>query len=202
MRKSGRAIVISLFVLVAICFFSCKKIISDRQELMIYINDPGNGLKKTEQIEKIKTVLLYKPWQLIAVKQQTINGKSKNSDPFKIKDKLFFVLSLSANNKELLRQLPFGQYSEMVQVLAFRMNEFIDIVPDDKKAVEPQECIFQQTYGMGIANNLLIVFNKGQLMSADNLRVRVKEFGLNTGNLNFEIKTKDIKELRDIVLKN
>ena len=132
--------------------------------------------------------------------RQNIKNKQEKTDPFKFKDKLFFVLSLSANKKEVLRQLPFDQYSEMVQVLAFRMNEFVKIIPDDGKPVDPTECIFQQTYGMGSANNLLIVFEKAKLMAADNLTVRIKEFGLNTGDLYFKLATKDIKELQNITL--
>ncbi len=172
---------------------SCGKRITSKEKLIEYINNPENGLQKTNQVGQIKTVLTYKPWQLMALGNK-INKKVVE----KYDDKLYFILSLSANNKELLRQLPYAQYSEMVQVLAFRMNGFIDLVADNQKPEEPEECIFQQTYGMGFANNLLIVFKKEKLLEADRIRLRIKEFGLNTGNLNYEIKTQDIKVLEEI----
>jgi hypothetical protein len=200
MKKSVWCGIVSLLLLMAVCLLSCKEKIRNRRDLIVYVNDPVNGLKKIEQIGKIKAAFTYKPWQLMGIKSQTVSNKSEKPYPFKFKDKLFFVLSLSANDKELLRQLQFSQYGEMVQVLAFRMNEFIEAVPDDKKPVRPLECTFQQTYGMGTANNLLIVFNKEKLMAASDLKIRVKEFGLNTGDLNFAIKTKDIKDIQNIAL--
>lgn len=189
----------SLLVLtiIAVLLFSCKKKIETRSDLITYINDPDNGLLKTQQIGQVKSVLTYKPSQ-IAIFSET---KNKNTSLSAVKDKLFFVLSLSANNKEVLRQLQFAQYSEMVQVMAFRMNDFIEINPDNKEGVKPLECLFQQTYGMSNANNLLIIFNREKLIDADNLKIKIKEFGLNIGNLIFEIKTKNIKEIQNVVLK-
>lgn len=168
--------------------------------MIAYINDPDNGLQKTEQTGKVKVVLTYKPWQLMAGKQPGAKNKTVNKRPAYFDNKLFFVLSLSANNKELLRQLPFNQYSKMVQVLAFKIAEFVDITPDEGKPVQPLECIFQQTYGMGIANNLLIVFNKSALLDANNLTVQLKEFGLNLGNLTFTLETKNIKKIQNIAI--
>jgi hypothetical protein len=200
-KKFTRSIVLILSIQTTICFFSCKKRITKQSDLIAYINDPDNGLQKTQQIGQIKAVLTYKPGLITAFKQQP-SIKTDKTNPLNFKDKLFFVLSLSTNNKEVLRQLPFSQYSEMVQVLAFRMNEFIEAIPDDGKPVEPIECLFQQTYGMGIANNVLIVFNKEKLLDANNLKIKVKEFGLNTGNLNFEIETKYIRNLQNNIALN
>lgn len=193
--KIKQAIFYLLLVLIAVDFSACKKKVTNQAELIAYINDPENGLKKEELIGKIKATLTYKPWQLVAA-----NYKKKDISKFNFKDKLYFVLSLSADNKEILRQLPFSQYSEMVQVLAFRMNEFVSLTPYNAKSIDPLECNFQQTYGMGIANNVLLVFNKSYLLKAENLKINIKEFGLNTGDLKFKIQTKDIREIENIAL--
>ncbi len=112
------------------------------------------------------------------------------------------MLSLSANHKELLRQLKFTDYSEMVQVLAFRMMEYVSAVPDNGKAVAPEDCLFQQTYGMGTANQLLIVFDRSKLEKANQIEIKIKEFGLNIGNLNYRFNIKDVDDLQNIVLNN
>ena len=63
----------------ALCI-SCKKNIKSKADLIDFINNPDNGLKKTCEIGKIKAVLLYKPWQLMATngtnpkKQETKYG--------------------------------------------------------------------------------------------------------------------------------
>ncbi|MGY4538202.1 hypothetical protein ACVW0P_002622 [Mucilaginibacter sp. UYNi724] len=185
-------------VLIAVCFVSCHKGFTNKADLITYINNPENGLQKLQQAGEIKAVLTYKPWQLIADKGKA--GSEKAYSAHRYSNQLFFVLSLSANKKEVLRQLPFNQYSEMVQVLAFRMNDFIDVIPDSDKPVQPLNCIFQQTYGMGQANSILIAFDKKRLMAANNLRIHITEFGLYTGDLFFDIAVKDIKKLQDIVI--
>ena len=187
-----------LYLSILVCFVSCKKRITNKADLITYINDPRNGLQKSQRVREIQVGLTCKPWQLMVSKSKLQGGSLENAN--KIKDKLFFVLSLSANNKELLKQLPFSQYSEIVQVLAFRMNSFINITPDRDKTVEPLNCTFQQTFGMGLANNLLIVFDKKKLISASNIRVHIKEFGLNIGDLYFDIDVSDIKKIQDITV--
>jgi len=193
MKEAFRRIAASLLPAMLCCsLIDCKKPVRNQAEMITYINDPGNGLRKTEQIGQIKAELTFKPWQLSVLQRKR---GVKEAERTNLKNEMVFVLGLSANNKELLRQLPFDRYSEMVQVLAFRMQEYIDIVPDDGKPVAPMDCRFQQTYGMGAANNVLLVFAKEKLSNASVLKLRVKEFGLNTGNLDFEIDTKDINNI-------
>jgi len=200
MRKHGISFLF-LALLTVIGLMSCnKKKITNREEWVASINKPENGVNKTERVGAIKAALSFRPWQLMMPKGYKGENKTQNGDPYKLKDKLFFVLSLSANNKELLRQLPFAQYSEMVQVLAFRMNDYVQAYPDDREPVQPLECIFQQTYGMGVANNLVIVFNKKKLLDADKIKIKIKEFGLNTGDLDFDLKTDDIKQIDNVSL--
>jgi hypothetical protein len=200
MKRRGRLLWEVVFLIMISVSVSCKKKISSNADLIEYINNPENGLVKTVEINKIKVELRYKPWQLMLVKQnklpKQINGSPENT----MKDKYFFVLSLSADNKELLRQLPFNQYSEMVQVLAFRMMGYISLIPDDKKPIVPEDCLFQQTYGIAHANQLLIVFDKTKLEAAKQLQIKIKEFGLGIGNLNFQINNKDIQDISSITI--
>ena len=189
-----------LIIVVLMGLSACKKKKVTNEKMTSYIEEHGNGLKKVAQIGDMKAVLMYKPWQLLKHHGETDEERRNKSNKFNFSNELFFVLSLSANNKELLMQLPFKKYSEMVQVLSFRMNEFIDILPDDKSPVEPLECIFQQTYGLGKANDLLIVFDRKKIIGSDNLKLRVKEFGLATGDLSFDIKTDDIRNIKNIAL--
>jgi hypothetical protein len=191
MKNRAGLLAIGGLMFCLLCFFSCKKKITHKNELIAYVNDEGNGLQKVQQMGEMKIVLTYRPWQMMAMTSTVTAPKNKTL----FDHQLFFVLSLSAKNKELLRQLEFNKYSELVQVLTFRMREYIDIIPDEGKPVEPLDCIFQQTYGIGSANNLLMVFNREELLNAQKLKFRIKEFGLQTGDLDFELKTEDIKNI-------
>ena len=183
----------SLLISFIALLFSCKHTITNKAKLTEYINNPDNGLKKEELVNKINTVVIYTPPEFFNPTYKKGNIQNKYLD-----DKLFFVLSLSSNNKELLRQLDYNSYSEMVQILSFRMNEFVELISDEKKLVEPESCQFQQTYGLSKANNLLIAFKKKDLLSSKYLILRIKEFGLNIGNLSYKFNTTDINNIPTI----
>ncbi|MDB5089164.1 MAG: hypothetical protein JWR09_3158 [Mucilaginibacter sp.] len=184
-----------LLLVITGCSLAGKKTIKSRAALMDYIKDPANGVQKTDSVRELEVVLTYRPWQLTAFTGEDFNVKNRKAMPAVAENELSFVLSLSANHKEVLRQLQFSQYSELVQVLAFRMKEFIEAIPDNGNPVEPIECLFQQTYGLSTANNLLVVFDRRRLINATSLRLRVKDFGLNTGEMNFKMNISDIKNI-------
>lgn len=181
---------------------SCTKTFRSRQELVAYVNSPKNGLVVTDKLGQVEADMTYKPWQLMLPDHRGNRNKTDTSGKRELSNKYFFVLSLSANHKELLRQLKFSDYSEMVQVLAFRMADYVSAVPDHGKAVEPVECLFQQTYGMASANQLLIVFDKSRFDDARQIKIKIREFGLNTGNLDYRFSMDDIRTTQDLVFTN
>lgn len=171
---------------------SCTSKIHNKEELLAYVNSPQNGLKQIRQMREIEISATFHPWQLLISKN---NRGAKNSTPIEktYGDKYYFVLSFSSHNKELLKQLRFSQYSEMVQVLAFRMKDYVSLIPENGKEIEPLDCFFQQTYGMSNENEVLQVFDRTNLDGTKKLRLSVKEFGLKTGDLIFNFNTNDIK---------
>jgi hypothetical protein len=180
---------------------SCKARVQSKADLVKYINDPANGLQKTEEAGGAVVRLTYQPWQLIAAHQFEGVADSSPEREQRIVDlqrKHYFLLSFAKDDKELLRQLPFDRYSEMVQVLSFRMADYVSMMPDEGDAIEPDDCLFQQTYGMSNANTLLLIFDKEKVGKADQLTIRLKEAGLNIGNLNFVVETKDIEQLSSV----
>ena len=177
--------------LAGITLICCNQPIKSKTSLTRYLSDSTHGLTKGREINKIKAAVTFMPWQAIASK----TGSKDPSSVKVLKSKYYFVLGLSANGKELLRQLPFNQYSEMVQVLAFRLRPYVSIVRDDGKVVEAEDCLFQQTYGMGRENEVLLVFNRSELKDAKEMNLKIKEFGLNTGNLDYTINTKEIGQM-------
>lgn len=172
-------------------FYSCNTQIKNKSDLQTYIGDPNNGLTDTVQRSSVLAKLVFQPWQLLAKRV----GASKtvaiaNTNP--LSKNLYFVLSLSKDGKELLRQLPFEQYSEMIQVFSFRMQDFISVKADGSESIAPIECLFQQTYGMTEANMLMVVFEKKSMPKCEKLNFYVKEFGLGLGELTFQVKNDEI----------
>lgn len=173
---------------------SCNPKIKNKVDLLIYINNHKNGLMDTLKKSDVTAKVKWQPWQLIANRLSTVKNKQiVNSEMFS--ENLYFILSFSSKNKEVIRQLPFDKYSEMVQVLSFRMSKFISAKPDEGISVAPAECLFQQTYGMTDANMLLIIFNKRDLIGCKDLTISIKEFGLGIGNLKFRLNADKIEKI-------
>jgi hypothetical protein len=184
--------IILLFLLVC----SCKQSIVNRDQLIKFINDPDNGLKKSQQVGNIDVEMIFKPYALI-MSEKKVNNRKVLADS--LKKEFVFEMRISANKKELLKQLAFAQYSLLVQTLSFEMNDFIRIIPDKNKPLQPKECLFDQTYGLTDANRLYIIFNKSIVKDADKLSIKVNEFGLNTGDLIFEFNVNDLTHLPNII---
>ncbi|MEN0052353.1 MAG: hypothetical protein AAGC65_01725 [Mucilaginibacter sp.] len=190
----------SAFLIVIGLGTSCKTKINTRADLIQYINDPENGLVKTLEINGIKAELRYKPGALMKINSGNWPKLTGNNMDRAIKNKVFFVFGLSAGNKEVLKQLPFTKYSELVQVMSFQMTNYINLTPDENDPVSPEGCLFQQTYGMAHANQLLLVFDQAKLKNVKHLYIKIKEFGLGTGDLNFQMNTQDINDLPPAVM--
>jgi hypothetical protein len=191
--------VLQAMVLCMIVLAGCNQPIKNKATLTRYLSDTRHGLSQVREVNRIKAAVTFLPWQLIASRLRGTRQQDTAALQV-VKSKYYFVLGLSANGKELLRQLPYTQYSEMVQVLAFRMRPYIRIVTDAGKVIQPEDCLFQQTYGMGRENELLLVFDRSELVHAQKLDLKIKEFGLNTGNLDYQIDTKAIHQMPSIAI--
>ena len=176
---------------------ACRNQLKTRESLVKYLGDTSHGLVQVDSIGHLKVTLSFRPWQLLGRDLHKSKETSSNSFNDVLKQRYNFVLSFSANNKEILTQLPFNQYSELVQVFSFRMGDFISVTPDNSNAISPINCSFQETYGLSTANDLLISYDRSKLANSSILRFKIKEFGLNTGDLYFTMKTDDINQLLD-----
>ncbi len=160
-------------------FVACKgKIRSDKKELTSFILAERNGLHAEEKVRDISVQLTYKP----------VEGSARiNSEKYS-----FFILSYSKKNKELLRQLEPSEYSNMLQEFSFRMASNVSLYIDNSGPVFPLSSVFQQTYGMSAANNIILAFNKSDIERGNHLKFLVKEFGLGIGDVALNISSKNI----------
>lgn len=189
---------LSVLLVLSVILISCVQQPKTVSDVQMYISDKKNGLVSSKQIGDVLVKLTWQPWQVIASKL----NKSKSAQSLAQLDKnCFFILSFSKDNKELLRQLDFNLYSEMVNVFSFRMQSFISITSSDTISVFPKDCLFQQTYGASDANNLLLIFDNNEIKNMDEFIVSIQEFGLGFGNLKFRINRKNMSQFEKLNLK-
>ena len=130
-----------------------------KEDLLKYINESKNGLVKEQEINGVKINLAYRPSSLL-VQQELETGQKKDSLLLpqlqkKYGTQYYFMLSYSKHGKEVIRQLgSFGRYSDMLQVMAFQMHQYINVTTEKKDTVPLADYQFEQTYGMSAGNNL------------------------------------------------
>jgi hypothetical protein len=190
--------VTGLLLLIGGCH-SRQRLLSKR-EFLKYINDPGHGLVQKTKIKDVDVQLSYEPSSLLVAQELSAAGRGDTATLHNLEKKYsgnyYFLLKFSKNNKELIRQLgSFSQYSDMVQVLSFQMQQFVNLTTAAHDTVEMSDYAFEQTYGMGNANTVLLAFPKEKIVKANRLDVNLAECGFGIGSMKFDFEKKDLDQI-------
>ncbi|MEP5338777.1 MAG: hypothetical protein ABJL44_19805, partial [Algibacter sp.] len=125
---------------------SCtNKSFNNETALLDYIKAPENGYTQSKIINGVDYTLMYRPTDML-VKQEL--GDSINNNKIEaLRDKynkyMYFNLSMSQNNQELLSTAPKNrnEFGAMVNQLAFGMNEKVHIYTPSKDTLEMADFI-------------------------------------------------------------
>ncbi|PKP28666.1 MAG: hypothetical protein CVU01_03760 [Bacteroidetes bacterium HGW-Bacteroidetes-18] len=179
-------------------FWSCTQNTFDSEEVMwTYLKDPSNGYLQQKTINDINFSIVQRPTDLL-VKQEL--GDSINTEKIQLlREKynkyIYFMLSMSKNNQELLSAAPKNrnEFGAMVNQLAFGMNEKVHLYTQKKDTIELVDFIYPRMYGMSNATTIMFVFprNREQL-NEDYLNFTIEDLDLYTGEVKFKIPTKNI----------
>lgn len=185
-----------LFLSVALAIGCKPKTFSTEKELIAYLQEEGNGLKKTNEVGDYKITVTYRPTDLLVL--QEVGEKPTDEAIEKAKSKYqnyyYFILSLSKSGKEALDQSQgFGQYSEMVQKLSFRVPEFVNMTTSANDTIPVADFILNRTYGLGNSTDILVVFNKEKAKGQEWVQFNLNEFGMNLGNNRIRFRVSDLQ---------
>lgn len=200
MFRSG--IIISLFIFLTL---GCRpKEFTSADELQKYIQDEDNGLKISKQVGDYKLDVTYRPTDLLVdqeVEGQTIDLKQLESIRHRYDTYHYFVLSLSRDKKEALHNSGGGmdQYSELVQVLSFRMGDYVTMTTNTSDTIPLGDFILNRTYGLSTSTDLLLVFNREKSQDKDWIQVNLNEFGLGVGNQRFRFRREELDQVPRLV---
>src|SRR5690606_32405947 len=152
-------------------------------------------------VNDIKVTLTYQPSTFfVAQELQTIpatDSLQRLTLEKKYGNYYYFRLKFSKNGKEAIRHLGnFNDYSKMVQVLSFQMNQYINLTTSPQRdTVELSDYMFDQTYGMSDGSNLLLCFDKNKVQESDFFDINIEECGFGIGALKFRIRKSDIAKM-------
>lgn len=168
------------------------------EKLSAFVIDEEHGLKKTAVLNNINTEVTYRPVDLLVYQEigkQVVDAKEIGNLRKKYSQYIYFVLSLSKDNKEALHQAGGSQYGELVQTLSFRMNEYVTLTTAANDTIPVGDFTLNRTYGMSGSTDLLFVFDKKKTIGQDWIQFNLNEFGLGVGNLRFRFAMENIEKV-------
>jgi hypothetical protein len=189
------------FLLMAIILINCAppEYLSPA-ELNEYIADEENQLVKKIKVQAYSLRVSYRPtdlWIYQEADNLKIDVGTYNSLNQRYSNYYYFILSLSKANKEMLDPATtggLGQYSELVQTLSFRMNNYVTLTTPAQDTISPGDFMLHRTYGLSEATNILFVFDKNKSKGKEWVSFNLKEFGLGIGDQRFRFKTEDLEK--------
>ncbi|HEY9045501.1 MAG TPA: hypothetical protein VIN08_06375 [Ohtaekwangia sp.] len=176
------------------------------EDLTAFAADESHGLHKSVAAANNVTIdVTYRPTDLLVYQEV---GKSKTTPQQidslrkKYSQYLYFILSLSANNKEALHQTGGEQYGDLVQTLSFRMNNYVTLTTSVNDSIPVGDFMLNRTYGMSRSTDLLFVFNKEKANGKDWVQFNLNEFGLGIGNQRLRFEMDDLEDIPKVTFEN
>lgn len=195
-QKSPLLIVLLInFVLVSSC---TQKTFESEEALWHYLRDFDNGYVHQKNVNGIDFSLVQRPTDLL-VKQELgddIDAKKVRQLREKYSKYLYFNLSMSKNNQELLSTVPKNrnEFGAMVHQLAFGMHERVHLYTQKKDTIELVDYIYPRMYGMSRSTTMLFVYpREEEKLREDHLYFTIEDIGLFTGEIKFKIPVKKIR---------
>jgi hypothetical protein len=180
------------FLPLLLIFFvlACSPSAMTEEELQAFVADADHGLRQSVEVNGYQAELTYRPTDLWV--KQEIGDKPATAQEVdalrkKYSDYYYFVLSLSRGNKEALHTMEggMGQYSELVQVMSFRMADYVTMTTSASDTIPVGDSMLNRTYGLSQSTDILFVFNKEKAKNKDWVQFNLNEFGLGLGNQRF-----------------
>jgi len=196
-------------LLATVFILSCNrhKIFDSEKELWVYLNDIDNEYTQSKNINNIEFSLLYKPTDILVA--QNLGGKVSDSLVNVLREKydkyLYFTLSMSSSNKELLSTVPKNknEFGALVNQLAFNMDENVHVFTQSKDTLALYDYVYPRMYGMSNSTSMLFAYLKDekQLQEAY-LNLTINNLGIQTGEVKFKIPTSIIKQQPKLSFEN
>jgi hypothetical protein len=189
-----------LLAVPGLCLYGCAVSPADSAAaLSDYVSSPENGLVQETQSQGYRIAVTYRPTDLLVA--QAMDGTHFDA---KVVDSLrryygafhYFALSISKDNKEALHPpSAAGSYSELLQTLSFRMDNYVNLTAPVADTIPVLDFALNRTYGLHQSTDLLFVFSKAETSEKQWMQFNLREFGLGVGDQRFRFRMKDLEDV-------
>ena len=186
-----------LVIIAAITMSSCTQPSHlSIDDLSQYVMEPSNGLFQEKSVNGMDLSLYYKPTGLMVAQEIEHAGIAKLPElENKYEPYAYFILDLSAGEQNALYASgDMGTFSEQLQTLAFRMDQYANLTTSANDTIPVADFIYPRMYGMSKSATVMFVFSKEKFPGSDWVSFNLSEFGMGTGDRQFRFKTKDIQK--------
>tara|TARA_R110002051_G_scaffold2660_1_gene14298 strand:+ start:39628 stop:40197 length:570 start_codon:yes stop_codon:yes gene_type:complete len=181
-----------------------KKSFDSKKDLWNYLIEENNSYLQKKKINGYDFSLLYKPTDLLVEQELgTFNESNLTLRKEKIKilrekfqPYMYFILSISRDNKELLSTTPKNQqeFGVMLNQLAFGMREKVTLFTSKKDTIKMIDYNYQRMYGMSKSTTMLFIYPKDEkYFKSQYLNFTIQDLGTLTGEVKLKIETIKIK---------
>lgn len=193
MRKNS---LLLLFVVIGV--FSCRsKTFDSADEMNKFVSEENNGYCYKKEVKGVIYTLQYRPTDLLVLQELGADALPVKVEQLrkKYENYLYFNLSMSLNNRELLSDLSQdrGQFGQMVSDLAFNMDQKIHLYTVEKDTIPIADFVYPRMYGISQATTIMVVYpRKKQYLNQKYLNFAVEDLGLDTGEVRFKVLTQPL----------
>ncbi|MDH7445720.1 hypothetical protein [Aquimarina sp. 2201CG14-23] len=209
-NKKGIIIYVKSVVLLflGVFLYGCNsETFTTEKELLDYIMIEENGFTQSKTVNGYDFQLTYKPTDLLV--EQEIGNLITDAKVKILREKynkhLYFILSMSKNNQELLNERAGdrNEFGVMVNQLAFGMNEKVHLYTQSKDTIALVDFVYPRMYGMSRSTSILFIYPKEEnKLKEETLSFTIEDLGLYTGEVKFKIDTNIIKNEPQLSFKN
>ncbi len=188
----------TLIINMLLIFVSCSnKTFDSSEELLKYIKEPGNEYRHVKTVNGVDFSLLYKPTDLLVAQELGDKIISAKIDSLrnKYKEHMYFIVSMSKNNQELLTNVARDKqrFGAMVNQLAFGMEQKVHLYTPTKDTIAMADYIYPRMYGMSRSTTMMFVYPREEkVTTSEFMTLTIEDLGFYTGEVKFKIPTKII----------
>ncbi|MCR6641091.1 MAG: hypothetical protein NVV82_19385 [Sporocytophaga sp.] len=185
-----------MFLMGMLCLFliGCKKSMN-YDDLVLYINNPENGLVQTKESGDVKCKLTFKPASVMLYDE----FGNKQDSLFIAKEKAYrrfyyFVLNLSGKNGDVL----YGNenFSEKLNKFTFGLGSIAYMTTNKNDTISLADYYTPNLYGMSKSTSVLLAFEKPSKES-ESITIHLSDLG--AGSKTFEFIRKDLDNIPQLL---
>lgn len=178
---------------------SCnQKTFDTEKDMLGYLKDESNGYVQSKTVNGVDFTLMYRPTDLL-VKQELGDEKAIKERVDGLRKKfnkyIYFNLSMSKNNQELLSAVPKNrnEFGAMVNDLVFGIGNKVHVFTEERDTLDIVDFVYPRMYGMSRNTTIMFVYpREGDKLKTKVLNFTIEDLGLYTGEVKFKIKIEKI----------